>query len=142
MVWSDHDFDPAEDLSGTAPNSVEKVTWTADTVQPQVCAACHEPHDTGNVSGIPNTAKVRKMGDTSMLLAGFIATGVGKGATCMTCHKSRAGAALKDASGKITGWLSRNDDTWNQLTDAQKTGTPHHGVLADLIMGQNAYLVQ
>jgi hypothetical protein len=120
VAWSDLDFDPDQDVT---------VTWDEDTVVPQVCAACHDPHDTGTTSGSDETnAKVRLMGDTKMLIAGFKANGVGKAATCMTCHNSRADGP-------------RNDFTWSTLTDDQKDDTPHHGVQADLIMGQNAYFV-
>jgi hypothetical protein len=119
--WSKHDFDPTY-----TPASL---SWDAESVQPQTCAACHDPHDTGSTSGSDETnAKVRIMGDTAKLLAGFKAISVGKGATCMTCHNSRAD-------------VPRNDATWNSLSDSQKTGTPHHGVQADLIMGQNAYFM-
>jgi len=121
VAWSELDFDPDEQVD---------VTWDEDTVVPQVCAACHNPHDTGTTSGSDETnAKVRVMGNTHKLIAGFTAIGVGKGATCMTCHNSRAGKL-------------RNDVTWDTLTESEKTGTPHHGVQADLIMGQNVYFVQ
>lgn len=121
VAWSRLDFDPDQQVN---------VTWDEDTVQPQVCAACHNPHDTGTTSGTDETdAKVRVMGNTHQLLAGFTAIGVGKGATCMTCHNSRAG-------------VLHNDNTWDTLTDSEKTGSPHHGVQADLIMGQNVYFVQ
>ena len=114
------------------------MTWDADTVVPQTCAACHNPHDTGTTSGDAGTdARVRVNADTGgtcggpycdtyMLAAGFKASNVGKGATCMTCHNSRAD-------------VPRNDATWASLTDSQKTGGPHHGVQADLVMGQNQY---
>ena len=130
VAWSKLDFDPAQQVT---------VTWDADTVVPQTCAACHNPHDTGTTSGSDETnAKVRVNGftggtcgndercDTYELLAGFTATNVGKGATCMTCHNSRAD-------------VPRNDATWASLSTSQKTGSPHHGVQADLIMGQNQY---
>jgi hypothetical protein len=65
--------------------------------------------------------------DTYELLAGFVAPAVGRGATCMTCHNSRNGL--------------RNDATWASLSDSQKDDTPHHGVQADLIMGQNMYFM-
>jgi hypothetical protein len=119
IAWDKHDFDPSTTLAG-------EVTWDADTVVPQTCAACHNPHDTGTTSGTDGTdAKVRVMGDTHLLVAGFTAETVGKGATCMTCHNSRRGL--------------RNDQVWDSLSDSEKTGGPHHGVQADLIMGQNAY---
>ena len=44
----------------------------------------------------------------------------------MTCHNSRAD-------------VPRNDATWASLSTSQKTGSPHHGVQADLVMGQNMY---
>ena len=120
VAWSKHDFDPEQQVD---------VTWNQDTVVPQTCPACHNPHDTGTTSGSDGTdAKVRVMGDTHLLLAGFTATNVGKGATCMTCHNSRAD-------------VPRNDATWAGLTTSQKTGGPHHGVQADLIMGQNQYFL-
>ena len=128
IQWSAHDFDPAYLLN---------VTWNKDTVVPQVCAACHNPHDTGTTSGGPDTnAKVRLMGDTNILLAGFMADNVGKAATCMSCHNSRGGFQFPASTGP---WFGRNDATWGSQTTAQKTGTPHHGVQADLLMGQNAY---
>jgi hypothetical protein len=134
IAWSKHNFNPEEDLSG-------EVTWNGDTVVPQVCAACHNPHDTGTTSGSDETnAKVRVNAggiggcdnptcDTYELLAGFMADNVGKGATCMTCHNSRAE-------------YPRNDTTWAQVVaNGDTTDRPHHGVQADLIMGQNMYFV-
>ena len=130
VAWDDLNFDPNQDV---------EVTWTEDEIVPQVCAACHNPHDTGSFSGGPDTnAKVRVNGDaigpcgdatcdTYELVAGFMAANVGRGATCMTCHNSRRGL--------------RNDATWASLTPGEKDDTPHHGVQADLIMGQNAYFI-
>jgi len=135
VAWDDLNFDPNQEVD---------VTWDADTVVPQTCAACHNPHDTGSTSGGPDTnARVRVNGftggtcggtdenpercDTYELLAGFVAPAVGRGATCMTCHNSRNGL--------------RNDATWASLSDSQKDDTPHHGVQADLIMGQNMYFM-
>jgi hypothetical protein len=130
VAWSklDNPFDPDTNVT---------VTWDEDTVVPQTCAACHNPHDTGTTSGSDETnARVRVNGeggtcggplcDTYKLVAGFTAVNVGKGATCMTCHNSRAGDVRTDAN-------------WNNLSDSEKTGGPHHGVQADLIMGQNMY---
>ena len=120
VAWGDLDFDPDQEVD---------VTWNEDTVQPQVCAACHDPHDTGTTSGDDGTdAKVRVMGNTHKLIAGFTAISVGKGATCMTCHNSRRGL--------------RNESVWNTLSDGEKDDVPHHGVQADLVMGQNAYFVE
>jgi hypothetical protein len=129
VAWDELDFDPDQNVA---------VTWDADSVVPQVCVACHNPHDTGTTSGSDETnARVRVNAatggtcggpdcDTYMLAAGFMASNVGKGATCMTCHNSRAS-------------VPRNDATWDSLSDSQKVGGPHHGVQADLVMGQNQY---
>ena len=51
IAWSKLDFDPDQQVS---------VTWDQDTVVPQICAACHNPHDTGTTSGSDGTnARVR-----------------------------------------------------------------------------------
>ena len=81
------------------------------------------------------------MGAPTSLLAGFQATNVGRGATCMTCHNSRGGVEVATTVNP-TGWIGRNDATWNLLSNSEKTGGPHHGVQADLIMGQNMYFFE
>jgi mono/diheme cytochrome c family protein len=112
------DDDPATD-----PTANITVTWTEDEVHPQTCATCHDPHSIGTVSGIPNNATVRISDDTPLLIAGFIASDVGRGAMCITCHNTRRGL--------------RNDDL--PLTDP--TRAPHGSAQGDMVMGQNAYLV-
>jgi hypothetical protein len=116
-------------LDGTVPgdpaDSVE-VTWTEDETHPQTCQVCHDPHAIGTTSGSPESnATVRLAGDTPMLLAGFIAEDVGRGAICMTCHNTRRGL--------------RNDDTWDA---ADGDRAPHLGAQADVIMGQNLYFTE
>ncbi|HEX9161061.1 MAG TPA: hypothetical protein VF980_05070 [Thermoanaerobaculia bacterium] len=102
------------------------VTWTADDVHPQTCQTCHDPHDMGTTSGDANTnAKVRVMGKTPLLMAGFTANNVGSAATCMTCHNGRRG--LKD-------------DAHFDTTDL--TRAPHEGPQADIVMGQNLYFAK
>ncbi len=95
---------------------------TKDSVQPQTCAVCHDPHAEGASSGEPNTATVRIMNNTPMLPSGFDAKNVGKGAICITCHNTRNGL--------------HNDDA----PPANYTA-PHTPSQADILMGQNAYLV-
>ena len=58
------------------------------------------------------------------MAAGFTAEDVGRGAICMTCHNSRRGL--------------RNDDV--PFTDPSRA--PHGPTQADMLMGQNAYLVE
>jgi hypothetical protein len=110
--------------SGYTSSSV-KVTWTADQVHPQTCQTCHDPHAVGTTSGSPATdATVRISGSTPPLMAGFTANNVGRGAICMTCHNGRRGL--------------RNDSTFTTSGAAQ---APHAGPQADVLMGQNFYLV-
>lgn len=102
------------------------VTWTAKDVHPVTCQACHDPHAVGTTSGGSTTnATVRISGDTPMLMAGFKATGVGRGAICLTCHNSRRGL--------------RND---GNFTTADASRAPHVGTQADILMGQNLYFTQ
>ncbi len=70
---------------------------------------------------------MRISGDTPPLIAGFTVTGAGKGAICMTCHNSRRGL--------------RNDSVFGDFSAAEKARAPHGGTQADVLMGQNAYLV-
>jgi len=107
-------------------NDPVEVTWTEDETHPQTCVTCHNPHAAGDVSGNDNNATVWISGDTPLLLAGFTATDVGRGAICMTCHNTRRGL--------------RNDDTWDETED--KDRAPHGGAQADLLMGENVYLTE
>ncbi len=116
-------------LDGTVPGDPEdsiEVTWTEDETHPQTCTTCHDPHAIGTTSGSGETnATVRISGDTPLLLAGFIAEDVGRGAICMTCHNTRRGL--------------KNDDTWDGGDGGR---APHLGAQTDVLMGQNAYFVE
>ncbi len=115
LAWADSNY--------TA--SSVTVTWTADQVHPQTCQTCHDPHAIGTTSSSPATdATVRISGSTPPLQAGFTANNVGRGAICMTCHNGRRGL--------------RNDSTFKTSSAAQ---APHAGPQADVLMGQNFYLV-
>ena len=109
--------------SGSLPGS--EIYWDADTVEPTTCAVCHDPHAQGTTSGKPNTATVRVEGDTSMLPSGFMATGVGRGALCATCHNTRNGL--------------HNDVTF--ATAIMDDRAPHVAAQADVLMGENAFFV-
>ena len=114
-----------------SPDNTVTVTWNDNTVHPQTCAACHDPHDIGTVTGEvpPGNSKVRIMGDTPVLLAGFQALNVGRGALCMTCHNSRNGLTNDNYVGSVAG--------------APMTGEgPHHGAQGDMLMGQNVFFVE
>ncbi len=116
-------------LDGTVPGDPEDsvvVTWTEDETHPQTCQTCHDPHSIGTTSGSSETnATVRISGDTPLLLAGFIAEDVGRGAICMTCHNTRRGL--------------KNDDTWDGGDGGR---APHLGAQTDVLMGQNVYFTE
>ena len=95
---------------------------TNDSVHPQTCVVCHDPHEQGTTSGEPNTATVRIEGNTSMLPAGFQAKNVGRGALCMTCHNTRNGPH-------------------NDAKPPTSHSAPHVAAQADVLMGENAYFV-
>jgi hypothetical protein len=115
LAWTD---------AGNNPNTSVAVTWTEDETHPQTCVTCHDPHAIGTTTGIGTNATMRITGNTPQLDAGFTAYGVGKGAICMTCHNSRRGL--------------RNDTTF---TTSDASRAPHVPTQADVLMGQNAYLV-
>jgi hypothetical protein len=120
VLLGDEPGDPTDDIT---------VTWTSDEVHPQTCVTCHDPHAIGTESGEPNNATVRISGDTPMLIAGFQATDVGRGAICMTCHNSRRGL--------------RNDSTFDDYYGTSEAArAPHGSAQADVVMGENAYLVE
>lgn len=113
-------------------NSMVALGLTMAEVQPQACAACHDPHDPGNTSGEAGNTTVRVMGSTPMLPAGFVAAGVGQGATCITCHNSRNGrhedgVAIVDVSGD---------------PDPNSFSAPHTASQGDVLMGENAYFIE
>ena len=112
-------------VPGKEPGDSVQVTWTPDETHPQTCVTCHDPHDVGTTTGVGTDAKMRITGKTAMLDAGFQANGVGSGAICMTCHNSRRGL--------------RNDKTFAGLNDPDRA--THPGPQADVLMGQNAFLV-
>ena len=116
-------------LTGAVAGDIDDpvdVTWTEDETHPQTCVTCHNPHSPGDLSGNDNNATVWIAGDTPLLLAGFVAEDVGRGAICMTCHNTRRGL--------------RNDSTWDETTD--KDRAPHPGAQTDMLMGQNVYLME
>ncbi len=111
------------------PTSSIQVTWTSDETHPQTCVTCHDPHSIGTVSGEPNNATVRISGNTPRLIAGFTAYAVGRGAICMTCHNSRRGL--------------RNDSVFDEFYGTNEASfAPHGSAQTDVLMGENAYLVE
>jgi hypothetical protein len=118
-----------DDDPETDPLDSIDVTWEIDDTHPQTCTACHDPHAEGTTSGGDSNATVRISGDTPPLIAGFQVTGAGRGAICMTCHNSRRGL--------------RNDDTFDEFFGTSEAArAPHGSAQTDMLMGENAYLVE
>lgn len=122
--------------SGVASRTISAIPLTPDTVQPQTCATCHDPHAVGASSGDTNTATVRVTDNTPMLPGGFAATGVGRGAVCIVCHNSRNGE--KSSGSGNPGLHQDGDPQWNTLTSYS---APHTACQGDVLMGKNAYFV-
>jgi hypothetical protein len=117
------DDDPATD-----PLADVEVTWTADQAHPQTCATCHNPHSVGTTTGVTTDVTVRIYGDTPPLIGGFTVIGAGNGAICMTCHNTRRGL--------------RNDSNFaGHYGTAEASRAPHQSAQADVLVGENAYLV-
>ena len=117
------DNDPATD-----PLDDIEVSWTSDQAHPQTCVVCHDPHAIGTTTGVNTDATVRISGDTPPLVGGFQAFGVGRGAVCMTCHNSRRG--------------QRDDTTFAVTRSTDAARAPHGSAQSDVLMGENAYLVE
>jgi len=120
VLLGDEEGDPLDNI---------EVTWTVDETVPQTCVTCHDPHNTGTTSGAGTDARVRITGNTPPLIAGFQVFGAGRGALCMTCHNSRRGL--------------HNDEVYDTEVagTSEITRAPHGSVQTDVLMGENAYLV-
>ncbi|UCF95020.1 MAG: hypothetical protein JSW39_12995, partial [Desulfobacterales bacterium] len=114
VLLGDEPGDPLDNIT---------VAWTEDKIHPQTCPTCHNPHSNGSTSGTATNATVRISDNTPLLIAGFQATNVGRGAICMTCHNTRRGL--------------RNDN----VPFDDPTRAPHPGAQSDVLLGQNAYFV-
>ncbi|MCX5824988.1 MAG: hypothetical protein NTY86_16205, partial [Deltaproteobacteria bacterium] len=104
---------------------------TAANVEPVTCTACHDPHDA------TNTNQLRVFNNTPLLPAGFMVTGFGKGAICVSCHNSRNGA---QTGSTILTYLHEDGETYNS---GNPTGysAPHQAAQGDVFAGRNAYFL-
>jgi len=119
ILLGEKDGDPLDNI---------EVTWTADEVYPQTCVTCHDPHNLGTTTGIDTDARVRISGNTPELIAGFQVFGAGRGALCMTCHNSRRGLRNEEVFADYAG-------------TSESVRAPHGSAQTDVLMGENAYLV-
>jgi predicted CXXCH cytochrome family protein len=79
------------------------------------CATCHDPHGSSN----PHQLRSRPQGSDT-LANGYQYTGMGNGATCIDCHKSRV-----------------NSNTYVNTRVTNANWGPHYGTEADIYLGQN-----
>ena len=99
---------------------------TPQTVQPQTCAACHDPHST----------EIRISGNTPALAAGFQVSGAGAGALCFTCHNSRNGARGDQFNG-----VYYSNPLPGAITPVAAIGAPHEANQGDVLAGMNSFWV-
>ena len=143
LLWSAQlqGGNPSRTLTAANVTTLQ-ATMTPDTVQPQTCAVCHDPHDPGSVSSLGNDVKLRFTDDTALLPGGFQALGVGKGAMCITCHNSRNGGTGVVVGGAEVVALHEDDSTNPAFATLTAFSAPHEACQGDVLMGRNAYFVQ
>jgi hypothetical protein len=115
---------------------------TKANVQPQTCTTCHDPHDEGTTTGVGSNAKVRVTDNTSLLPGGFMASGVGRGAQCITCHNSRNGEPVAGGGNPTLhedGDINFGTFGAGVLTGAGAYKAPHEASQGDVLMGRNGY---
>lgn len=161
-----------QQLQGTGGNTMSPLrnlntantaalSWLrTNNVQPQTCQVCHRVHNPGRSSGLEG-ALVYLRGDyqqggsfegsTPLLPSGFAATGVGKGALCITCHNSRNGGVGSFTTAVSAVGLHEDNDPYFALVGTPTvSGTtigapvlgyaaPHEACQGDVLMGRNAY---
>jgi len=102
--------------------SLANLGLTAALVQPQTCAACHDPH---NAAGNPFQLRLYDALPGGLPNGQGPISGVGAGAVCMACHNERNGAL---------GALSL-------ASTPTSIPTPHDGPQTDVFFGVNAFFV-
>ncbi|APR75397.1 Hypothetical protein A7982_00743 [Minicystis rosea] len=98
--------------------SLTKLGLTSAEIQPQTCAACHDPHDATNPSQLRIYDAVASLpnGMTNI-------SGAGTGMICITCHNTR--------NGEHTDFVAA----------PTSFSAPHTAAQADAVYGFNAYYV-
>lgn len=102
--------------------SLASLGLTAALVEPQTCAACHDPHGT---TSNPHLLRLYDVLPGGLPNGQGPITGVGAGAVCMACHNQRNGAL---------GALSL-------ASNPSSIPTPHDGPQTDVLFGVNAFFV-
>jgi hypothetical protein len=134
---------------------------SVNTVQPQTCQACHDPHaDAVDPVTGEDEYQLRLWNNTPLLPSGFAAYGVGAGAVCISCHNSRNGAYNASAVDNSTttaylhedtDWIGSNPSSSNAAlvaanypslgTKFGSLGGPHEANQGDVFEGHNAYFL-
>jgi hypothetical protein len=127
-----------------------------NNVQPQTCAACHDPHQnaidplTGN-----DEHQLRLYDSIAMLPGGFGVSDMGAGAVCISCHNSRNGGYNLNAATQATttAYLHEDSDPIGSnpasasatvalgTTKFSTLGGPHDAAQGDVFEGHNAYFL-
>lgn len=149
---------PNRTISNRPNGGPQNATYLAflrtNNVQPQTCSTCHPVHNPGREPGLVGNI-VNLRGDfqpggafdgvTPLLPSGFQATGVGKGALCITCHNSRNGGVGAFENALVS--LHEDGDPNFALvgtpavanTPVLGYSAPHEACQGDVLMGHNAY---
>jgi hypothetical protein len=102
--------------------SLSSLGLTRAVVQPQTCAACHDPHA---VAGNPFQLRLYDSLPGGLPNGQGPISGVGAGAVCMACHNQRNGTL---------GALSL-------ASNPTSIPTPHDGPQTDVLFGVNAFFM-
>jgi predicted CXXCH cytochrome family protein len=134
---------PAAGATNTPASAAQLSSWGMNkaSVEPQTCAACHDPHSAAN----PHQLRIY---DSIPALPNGLTgvSGLGAGAVCVTCHNSRNGEHT-DFSTQITQSVNAGTPAapvWTS-TGVMVQGplatftTPHTASQADVYFGFNAY---
>ena len=122
---------------------------SVNTVQPQTCQSCHDPHqDVLDENGV-DQYQLRVWGSVGLLPSGFGVDGMGAGAVCIVCHNSRNGAYGADPTTNATATAYLHEDTdpigsnpTAGLGQASfSMGAPHEANQGDVFEGRNAYFL-
>ncbi len=118
-------FTGTTQTNAATPASLAALGLTPQTVEPQTCQACHDPHD---ALGLPSQLRIYDSLPNGLPNGMGPITGAGAGAICMACHNTRNGET--------------DDTTASTLSSTAAIGRAgHDGPQTDMLYGVNAYFV-
>jgi formate-dependent nitrite reductase cytochrome c552 subunit len=146
----------AGNVGSLAPTQLGAGEINPSNVQPQTCAACHDPHQNqlDPVTG-DEEHQLRLYGSIPLLPAGFGVSEMGAGAVCIACHNSRNGGYNPNAStnAESAAYLHEDSDPIGAnpasasaalaqgTTKFSTLGGPHEANQGDVFEGHNAYFL-